>query len=60
MEEKRIKTIGIKTAAYDILKKVSEERKGTTKPDGICNIASEAIEIAFGSAYKELTGEKAN
>ena len=48
MTEKRIKTIGIKTAAYDIIKKVASERKGTTKPDGICDIASEAIEIAFG------------
>lgn len=48
MEEKRIKTIGIKTAAYDILRRVAEERKGTTKPDGICDIATEAIEKSFG------------
>lgn len=48
MEPKRIKTIGIKAAAYDIIKKVSEARKNSTKPDGICDIASEAIEKAFG------------
>ena len=52
MDEKRIKTIGIKTAAYDILKKVSEERKATTKPDGICDIASEAIEKTFGKTTR--------
>ena len=50
MDTKRIKTIGIKAAAYDIIKKVSEERKNSTKPDGICDIASEAIEKAFGKA----------
>ena len=48
MTAKRTKTIGIKTAAYNILRRVSEERKNTTKPDGICDIASEAIEIVFG------------
>ena len=50
MTTKKTKKIGVKSAAYDILKRVSEERKNTTKPDGICDIASEAIEIAFGSA----------
>lgn len=50
MDTKRIKTIGIKAAAYDIIKKVSEERKNSTKPDGICDIASGAIEKGFGKA----------
>ena len=50
MDTKRIKTIGIKAAAYDIIKRVAKERKDTTKPDGICDIASEAIEKAFGKA----------
>ena len=54
MTTKRTKTIGIKTAAYDILKRVSEERKNTTKPDGICDIASEAIEIVFGSTCESV------
>ena len=52
MTAKRTKTIGIKNAAYEILKKESEMRKNTTKPDGICDIASEAIEIAFGHQNK--------
>lgn len=52
MAEKRIKTIGIKAAAYDILKKVAEERVNTTKPDGIVDIATEAIERTFGSVQK--------
>lgn len=55
MATKKTKTIGVKSAAYDILKRVSEERKNTTKPDGICDIASEAIEIAFGSACEAVS-----
>lgn len=47
-----IKTIGIKTAAYEIIKRVSEERSNTTKPNGICDIATEAIEKAFGKKTK--------
>lgn len=50
-----IKTIGIKAAAYDIIKAVSEERKNSTKPDGICDIATEAIEKAFGSKISKKT-----
>ena len=53
MSEMRLKTIGINAAAYDILKKVSEERRSTTKPDGIVDIATEAIERTFGSVQKE-------
>ena len=47
-----IKTIGIKSAAYDIIKRVAEERANTTKPDGICDIATEAIEKIFGTKPK--------
>lgn len=47
-----IKTIGIKAAAYDIIKRVSKERANTTKPDGICDIATEAIEKTFGTKPK--------
>ena len=53
MTTKRTKTIGIKTAAYNILRRVSEQRKNTTKPDGICDIASEAIEIVFGNSKEQ-------
>lgn len=53
MAERRLKTIGIKPAAYDILKKVSEERVNTTKPDGIVDIATEAIVRTFGTKRKE-------
>lgn len=53
MEEKRIKTIGIKAAAYDILKKVSEERKNSVKPDGIIDIATEAIVKTYGENLNE-------
>lgn len=35
-------------AAYNIIKAVSKSRKNTTKPDGICDIATEAIEKTFG------------
>lgn len=48
-----IKTIGIKSAAYDIIKRVSEERANTTKPDGICDIATEAIEKTFGNKVRD-------
>lgn len=51
MTNPNIKTIGIKVAAYNIIKAVSESRKNTTKPDGICDIATEAIEKAFGDEY---------
>lgn len=51
MANPNIKTIGIKLAAYNIIKAVSESRKNTTKPDGICDIATEAIEKAFGDEY---------
>lgn len=51
MANPNIKTIGIKVAAYNIIKAVSESRKNTTKPDGICDIATEAIEKAFGDEY---------
>ena len=51
MSNPNIKTIGIKVAAYNIIKAVSESRKNTTKPDGICDIATEAIEKAFGDEY---------
>lgn len=51
MANSNIKTIGIKVAAYNIIRAVSESRKNTTKPDGICDIATEAIEKAFGDEY---------
>lgn len=53
MAERKIKTIGIKPAAYDILKRESEARINTTKPDGIIDIATEAIVRAFGDNQKE-------
>ena len=53
MSEKRLKTIGIKAAAYEILKKESEERVNTTKPDSIVDIATEAIVRTFGSGRKK-------
>lgn len=48
MSSSNVKTIGIKVAAYNIIKAVSKSRKNTTKPDGICDIATEAIEKTFG------------
>lgn len=57
--EKRIRTIGIKSAAYDILKKVSKERINTTKPNGIVDIATEAIERTFGSSSEASNGMEA-
>lgn len=51
MANSNIKTIGIKVAAYNIIRAVSESRKNTTKPNGICDIATEAIEKAFGEEF---------
>lgn len=51
MANSNIKTIGIKVAAYNIIRSVSESRKNTTKPNGICDIATEAIEKAFGEEF---------
>lgn len=48
MSSSNVKTIGIKVAAYNIIKAVSKSRKNTTKPDGIGDIATEAIEKTFG------------
>ena len=48
MSSSNVKTIGIKVAAYNIIKAVSKSRKHTIKPDGICDIATEAIEKTFG------------